>query len=231
MAHPDETFTLQGLLRRFWGGETDQHSRLLQWVTEGKTADDLFSGGGGGGGGGGGMPTFLPRPGRFVIPHGGNTGQSTTLALNTHVGVPVWLQAPLTVDQAAIQVTAPAAGSQVRLGVYAHDESLGAPGALISPLGAPLDTTTSGVKSVTVADLVLPAGQVWLTAVAQGAAVGVNGFSLPYYFLANSTTLDTTKYAGYAGQSASGALPPDFGALTSLLSFGPLIGLRRKVGT
>lgn len=120
---------------------------------------------------------------------------------------------PLIVDVAhtftaiGVEVAAVAAGSVIRLGVYA--DNVGQPGDLILDAGT-VDSTTTGIKSITGLTLTLNPGVYWLAANPQGGAPNCrvhNGGSV-----AGAPIVEGTNFAMSVGWSigagpTSGGLP------------------------
>lgn len=80
---------------------------------------------------------------------------------------PFWVPVACSVDRIACDVTATAASSVVRLGIYGSTGQI--PGPLILDAGTVDSAGSTGVKELTISQA-LPAGLVWLVAVAQGGA-------------------------------------------------------------
>ena len=165
--------------------------------------------------------------GEYITPPT-STNTSTRSNGTLHM-TPLTLASAITIDRIAIEVTgAGTAGSVCRLGLYSDDG--GKPGALLVDAGT-VDTTTTGVKEVTVSQ-VLSAGRVWLAAVQQGApaTLATVRTTLSSLWIGNSSASNVlgTPGNGLLVTGVTGALPSPFPAGSSLSTQGHRIAVRRQ---
>jgi hypothetical protein len=92
---------------------------------------------------------------------------SAALPADTCAASPFAVPRPTELDQMYLDVTAAAAGSTIRLGIYA-DDGTGRPGALVLDAGT-IDSATIGTKALAIS-VTLPPGLYWLTAAARGGS-------------------------------------------------------------
>lgn len=110
-----------------------------------------------------GVLTRSPTSGRYFRCPGNQTTAAATL--NRLCYLPIETFKAFTMDRIGCLITVGAGSSTVRLGIYASGAS-GMPGALILDAGT-IDSTGTGLKEINISQLV-PAGRIWLAAVAQG---------------------------------------------------------------
>src|SRR5690606_2688226 len=114
-----------------------------------------------------GMPPAW-KPGLFYSPGGvlATSAPTVDILILRDLWVP---PTGAVIDLIAAEVVTEAEGASLRLCIYGADDN-GQPGG--SPIVAtgPLDASTSGVKQVSLPNVALPGGIVWVGAVAQGAS-------------------------------------------------------------
>lgn len=145
---------------------------------------------------------------------------------------PVWLDTG-TLDRIGARITvAGSAGAVVRLGIFAHDTTTGAPNTLLLDAGT-IDGTSATDQEITINYTISTAGIYWLAAVVQGGAstrptmTTVGG--MPIQFAPTFTSL-STAIIGSAWSprrtSISGALSSGAPSLTSTSSAAPVVAVR-----
>ena len=134
---------------------------------------------------------------------------STTTVVDARVYfIPMEVVNPCTISDIGIEVvtTPGGTGSVVRLGIY-YDDGTNLPATLLADFGT-VDTTTTGLKSITSLAQVLAPGLYWLAAVAQGAPTP----SPTLRIITSSNNPEVGAFAhgvgaiGYIQSSVSGAL-------------------------
>lgn len=155
------------------------------------------------------------RSGKYYVP-GFSNFATLSMTVNRLYATPFWVPRRTAIDRIGLGVSgAGGAGSIIRLGVYQdiQDGVGGYPGDLIFEAGSTVDGTSATAQEITVSQT-LPAGIVWLAAVAQvgtsptvRALTGNQGFLIPSGALPNNT-----NQTGVASSGVSGALPSTFGA-------------------
>jgi hypothetical protein len=143
----------------------------------------------------------------------------TTVA-NTMYLVPFEVESSKFIDRIVIECTTLAGSSSVRVGVYATLRN-GLPGALVanSAGGTAADTTSTGVKSVTVTNVQLPSGRVWFAVVAQGGTPVLRSHTtLEESSVPRTDAVINANRLGYSHVGVSGALPaaPTLGSLVPI---------------
>jgi hypothetical protein len=146
---------------------------------------------------------------------------------------PVYFHRSVTIDRIGLEVTTAAeAASTLRLGVYSDNGNL-YPGLLIADCGT-VASDSLGVKEITLSDLVIPAGVVWVGAAFQGqpaarANVRTISGAPPCAGVSASAGVSATN-TGYLNAVGPGALPSNWSSAGSLqrISLVPRIFWRIK---
>lgn len=183
-------------------------------------------------------PSFLPAvsgslvalwpplvPGRYYrFPNGGlSTAVATLDALRLS---PVFIWQPCTLAQIGCEVTAGAASSFVRLGVYRDDGSF-RPNLAAGPMldtGAAIDGNSATVQTVA-CDVPLAAGWYWFGGVAQGGTPTLRHISSPFAHGSNRIDFDVAApgagvaNSGFQVAAVSGALPTGGALAVSAATF------------
>lgn len=145
------------------------------------------------------------RSGQWATGAGGATSTATP-AINTVRYSPIWLDRACTVTDLAVNVTALAASSTARCGIYADDGNGFPTGAAIG--SGIIDTTATGVRTIGSLTIAVPAaGLYWLASCSQGGTPTLSSFS---GFMAGVIGFAgaATNLTGYQDtNSTSGALP------------------------
>jgi hypothetical protein len=179
----------------------------------------------------GGIGAYPWQTGRYYFtPNAAGVGTSNTLGNGTLRLVPFWVPNAVTLDQLGAEITAAgAAGSVLRLGIYA-DDGTGRPGAL------ELDAGTIAGDAIAVAtvdvDHALPAGVHWI-----GGAVQTGGAQPTVRCLTNTmgivpnvdaAALPTAGATSFGFQMAgvAGALPSTFVPAASGVGSAPRMFVR-----
>lgn len=117
-----------------------------------------------------------------------------------------------TFDRAVIEVTAFAAASGVRVGIYTNTTGGFSPSNLVAELGT-FDTTANGYPTLTINQTLTP-GVYWLAFVAQGGTPSLRTCTVSRVpFLGDSST-SASASIGYYQSSVTGALPASGLSLT-----------------
>jgi hypothetical protein len=168
------------------------------------------------------MPAVVPLNGSVINSYyttmiGGGTWVNKAQVLNLMICTPIWLEAG-TLDRLAQEHNATtAAGETARLGLYA-DNGRGIPGALVVDGGTIDLSTATGVKTVTISN-VITRGLYWLALVRQGGGVlaqligPATTFNIPQVLLPQRAPAGTHLYEGVHGwsiASVTGGLPDPF---------------------
>lgn len=142
-----------------------------------------------------------------------NSRSTAALTLNELRLTPLIISETTTFDRIAAEVTtAGAAGSVVRLGVYA-DDGTGFPGALVLDAGT-INGTSVGAQALTIS-LTLDPGLYWIGAVAQTATATMRTFNpggLPYGLpsFVGASYAPNSFVVAYVQTGVTGALPSNF---------------------
>lgn len=148
---------------------------------------------------------FRSSTGNYLFPGGSTTTLAATDAqMRT---APLLIVEAITIDRITCEVTVLAALSAFRMGIYSDSATRpGYPGALVLDAGT-VDTTTTGVKEITISQALSP-GLYWLAGVAQGGAPTMRGTGEPYVPLAGygESSASTAKRC-WVQSAVSGALP------------------------
>jgi Major tropism determinant N-terminal domain len=132
------------------------------------------------------------------------------LADGVMVLCPTWLSKG-TIDRIGVDVSTAAAASVIRLGIYT--DNAGLPNALIAEATTTADSTTTGIKDLTISAVIPTNGRYWMAGVAQGSAavainavgnIGNNPVPLP---LGTTAVGGTTSLFSRTRASTAGALP------------------------
>jgi hypothetical protein len=156
-----------------------------------------------------------PVTGSYYAPCGPTNGAVTRPAA-WMTFVPVILAKGATFDRMAVEFNGvAAAGSLIRLGIYAEDATPGRPGALILDAGTIAGDVSAGEKTIVI-NQALPAGVSWLAAAVQGgvtspASDGFNGNGVLPYSPCNASGVLRWGWGWVAPGTgpAAGALPPN----------------------
>ena len=151
-------------------------------------------------------------------------GQDSTQAPtnNAVTAVPFSVGRATTFNQMALEVTVAAgAGGVARMGLYVD---AGGPGALLFEATGTVDTTTTGVKTFTINQLV-PVGEYWLAVLPQVAAPTLRAVG-PMPNGRVGLAAATSAWAGGAvsspaSHSGATAMPTPFGTITPATNQGP----------
>lgn len=121
---------------------------------------------------------FRAATGNYLFPGGNTTTLSGTDAqMRTS---PILIVEAVTVDRITCEVTATGASSVFRMGIYSDSATRpGYPGALLLDAGTVDSATGTGVKEITISQLLSP-GLYWLAGVAQGGAPTMRGTNEPF---------------------------------------------------
>lgn len=129
-----------------------------------------------------------------------NSAGSTTLTINRHYALPVWVPATVSVNSLGFEVITAAAGS-VRVGIYAHDAVANAPGALVVDAGL-VSVSTTGAKEQAFTATQLAGGRIYWLVFASNVACAIRAFTpvFPYYGagVPANTAVRTGTYADRA---------------------------------
>lgn len=163
---------------------------------------------------------LMPRvkTGNYVSPLG--VISSAVFIVNTLYYVPVWLTARA-FDRASFNVTVLGASGTARLGIYADSD--GNPGALIAAFGV-IDTSSTGVKEITIAHTPAAFNLYWLALVCQTAGCSGHGVATGSYLTGRVGVTDVG--GGFYETGVSGALPANAGTLLSNAGTFPRVSLR-----
>lgn len=144
------------------------------------------------------------------------------LTADTAAAAPFAVPRATSFDQLSIEVTTAAAGSTVRLGVYA-DDGQGRPGARVLDAGT-VDGASLGLKTLA-AGFTLQPGLYWLVAAARGGSPNIRtGAGGGGWMIPQPTTGDAV-HNGYTGPLAADALAATF-TQTATTANAPLVLLR-----
>lgn len=130
----------------------------------------------------------------------------------------------ITINGLAVEVTTLTAGS-AHLGIYA--DSAGSPGAKIIGSTTAVDTGTTGVKTVTIANTTLDAGTVYWLVVWSSAACTFRAVAQGALAVIGLTSTLNAQYTSRLATSTFGALPANAPATT--LTVGAVPWLRMKI--
>lgn len=134
---------------------------------------------------------------------------------NQHCVTPFVVQSTTTYDRIRAEVTATAAASTVRLGIYGSTD--GKPGSLIVDAGT-IDGTSATTQEITISETLTP-GLYWLSAVNQGGNPTLRCISTPSFWLApNDGTMSDITKLGFLVGGVSGALPATYNYASSTMS-------------
>lgn len=162
-------------------------------------------------------PSPRYRTGRWYGPMTGRTVNGNGADVMT--AVPFWVGAAKTFDRIACAVTTAAAGSSVRLGIYA-DTGEGAPGALILDAGA-VSGETVAAPEATISQTLSP-GWHWLAAVNQGGNPTLRCTSgtalMPVGAATAAEASQSQPVTGHVMSGVTGALPSTFTITASALA-------------
>lgn len=153
-------------------------------------------------------------------------GQRAPAALGVNCAYAAEFAVPraTTLNSIAIEVTTAAAGSTVRLGLYA-DNGTGAPGALVADFGT-VDSSTTGSKVLAISRTLQP-GLYWAVAAARGGAPVIQGLSGGGSGTVPQPLTGTAVHNGYVGTHPADALSATFTpATTPTTAAAPLILVR-----
>jgi hypothetical protein len=142
----------------------------------------------------------------------------TTAAPTANVlrAVPIWTGNKITLDRIGINVTTLTAGNQ-RLGIY-NDNANGYPGTLVADLGT-VDTGTTGVKEITISQILNANTLYWLALVGNAAPTirAIAGTAM-FPILGLDSGLGTALGVGWTVAFTYAALPSTFTAGGSALT-------------
>lgn len=166
---------------------------------------------------------FYPSPRRVLT--------TTALPLNELRAVPYRLEMATSFDRIAVEISTAAAGSAVRLGIYA-DNGRAYPGALVLDAGS-VAADTVGIKALIIAQALNP-GVYWIAAVAQTAGCSVRSYvegDIPAAGLVAFDTIGNAPFSApscYTQAGVTAALPATFSATTAPAgsNAAPYVGLR-----
>lgn len=169
------------------------------------------------------------KTGEYVTPQGlGSNAFTATIANNTATFVPIDIPVGFTADRIGLNITGAGAGAGpvIRLGIFDSGTD-GRPGALLVD-GGTIDASTTGNKTVTISQA-LPAGRVWVCAVAQASAttaptVSVLRGAMPGVAWIGSAPV-TNGGAAFQATGTSGALASN-PTLTGTAGDAPLLYVR-----
>lgn len=170
------------------------------------------------------MRTAL-RTGVWYAP-GFSNRATKAMTVNRLYCVPFWVPRPTAIQNIGLAVSgAGGAGSVIRLGVYADvaDQYGGAPGALLGEAASTIDGT-SATSQFTALSLTLPAGLVWLAAVAQvGTSPTVRSVTGGMQIVGQTSDIGDSDSTGVFQNSVSGAMPATYTYSSLLLDSVPRI--------
>ena len=149
----------------------------------------------------------------------GDDGGSSTAAFSGGFmrAMPIYVSEPTTIDRLCLQVTAAVASSTIRLGIF--DDVGGVPTNLIIDAGT-ADSSTVGVKELTISATTLPPGRSWLAACGQGSGSPSATSPSQYSFMGtlrsrSSVTVGAGQMGYYNTAGAiTAAFPSTYGAAT-----------------
>ena len=127
--------------------------------------------------------------------------------------VPIFIPTDMTIDRIGIEVTAAAASSTIRLGLYTYNA--GAPGTLIADFGT-VSSATTGLKELTVSQAV-SSGIVY-AAYRYNGSLTTNvrrisgGWNTAFFVDTQARALDPSTVCWQNGSAGTGALPSSAGA-------------------
>lgn len=155
---------------------------------------------------------ITPRATMYAVPPANSVANFVPI-LNRLYAFPVVLDRNATVLSLAAMVTASAAASNLRMGLY-QDDGNGWPGALVVDPGV-IASTTTGIKNKAVNHALVAGTRYWLVMVAQGGTPTVTGHTpinnIPW------SAFNIIPY-GLFKDGVSGALPTPFGTPTNASS-------------
>ena len=158
------------------------------------------------------IPVSLLRSGMYSA-SGEPTGSGQAMTQSLLIARPIIFDKSGTIDQVLINLTAVAASSVVRLGLYADDGSF-YPGALLADWGVSpgtIDTSvTTGTRTITVSQAVKALTPYWHAIVAQGGAPSVGGDNRVFGNIPTAAQAMTAINKGYTQAAVTGALPANF---------------------
>jgi hypothetical protein len=156
-----------------------------------------------------GFNTAGRQPGRWEGVPGTNSNLTTTA--DVLIVSPIFFSQTVTLDRIAARVvTAGAAGSVIRLGIYGSTSTM-FPGTLVLDAGTIDGTITAGSSQEITISVTLPAGVYWIGAVSQGSPAtqpvmaGRSSNTSPM-FLSDSVNPSQTSQGGLSQTGVTGAL-------------------------
>lgn len=160
------------------------------------------------------------RSGCSYASHVGMGMGTLATAANTAWAMPIMVPGTTTFNQMSVEVLTAAAGSSLRLGIYA-DDGASRPGALVLDAGTQASATT-GSKLFPISTT-LDAGLYWLVLAAEGGTPSVRGFISGIGYMLPQTL--ASHMIGLLGTQAAGALNATF-AYSGSTSAAPRILIR-----
>lgn len=119
--------------------------------------------------------------------------------------VPVFIPRTHTINQIACEVTTAAAGATVNLGIYGSDE-YDQPLGLVVDAGA-VDASTTGFKTLTIANVALTPGWYWLAALSLGGAPALRSNNTSHELVTTNASTTANAFSGYLATGPLTALP------------------------
>jgi hypothetical protein len=167
-------------------------------------------------------------PGRWYDSNGPSPSTGVAPPLNELFVTPFWVPKSCRFDRIAVNCAVITATSVFRMGIY-KSTSDDMPGDLVADYGVADLGTSTGIKEITI-DQVLTPGLYWLAGVLQVlAGAQVRGYLAPFYAeisLESSLGSGGAARTGYYRSGVSGALPTPFGAAAAAGGNAPRITLR-----
>jgi hypothetical protein len=156
-----------------------------------------------------------------------HTAQTTSGALTSGrmYAIPFLVPKTITVDRIGINVTTLVASGLIRLGIY--NDSNGEPGSRLLDAGA-VDTSTTGVKSVTISQQLVGGSLYWLVMLPNNSTNVVRAAAVAGILdvLGSDNTLPAAAITYLYVAQAYGALPASFGTPTNGTGASPLVFVR-----
>lgn len=143
------------------------------------------------------------KSGEYYQTQPGAQRVAAALKANTAYAAELIVPRAATFDSIAVEVTTPAAGSTLRLGVYADDGG-GAPGALVADFGT-VDAGTAGSRALSISQVLQP-GLYWVVVAALGGAPSIRTLSGAGSGMVPQPLTGTAVCNGYVGAHPTDAL-------------------------
>jgi hypothetical protein len=150
------------------------------------------------------------RSGYFYEAQIGSVISTSTFTINRLFYVPFFLQESITMDRIGAECTSAVASSTFRLGLYNADAD-GLPASLVFDAGT-IDTSSTGLKTITISQTVSTPGLYFLAYAQQGGATNATmrcllGTSGNWSPVASTTMAGSNHFTSYNQDSVTGAFP------------------------